>query len=351
MGSWADPNNMDREDFRHYIIAKTGLAKNTVRHTLSRAFIFLDWLEKNKKTLNKTSMEEFIYDLKEKGRNNNTLNTYIFSFRYLRNYLIDRDQYNGFFDGFTSFKKFVPQVVLLSQDEIQRLIYADTTPKSYVGEKMVKLQYMLQTFRMFLAYTGCSFDEADKLKIKFIDFENGRVLMKRDKTGSIRNLYITEPLIFRLKKLIADRDNEELVFTNLRGKRVHATDFSEDLRNAARIVGIKKRVHPHLLRHVYATYLYIATRDIGVVKEVLGHRDIKSTMIYVHIADEYIREGMYCHPFVRGNIRPTEFIEFIEASIKKFKLEDDKRFDYMGIKNAIHNFTNHLYNAVLPSYR
>jgi integrase/recombinase XerD len=294
-------------------------------------------------------MEEFIYELKEKGRNNNTLNTYVFAFRYLKHYMIDRGIYNGFFEGFSSFKKVSPQIVILSQEEVERLIYADTTPKNYVGDKILKLQYAIQTFRMFLAYTGCSFDEADRLKVKFVDLPNGKILMKREKNQSIRHLYITEPLISRLKKIIKEKNNEELVFTNLRGNKFLATDFSKDLRNAAQSAGIKKRVHCHLLRHTYATYLYTATRDIKVVQEVLGHKDIKSTMIYVHIADEIIKEGMYRHPFVSGNINPREFINFVENTVRRFKLEEDKRFDYLKIKDAVHQFSSNLYQAILPS--
>jgi hypothetical protein len=90
----------------------------------------------------------------------------------------------------------------------------------------------------------------------------------------------------------------------------------------------------------------MATEDIGLVQVVLGHKDIKSTMIYIHIAAEFIKHGMFRHPFVRNHVEPKEFIAAIEKTIRNFKLEQDSRFDYLTVKDAINEFTSKLYASL-----
>jgi site-specific recombinase XerD len=54
-------------------------------------------------------------------------------------------------------------------------------------------------------------------------------------------------------------------------------------RAAARDAGLTKRVTPHTLRHSFATHLLQAGYDIQTVQELLGHRDVSTTMIYTHV--------------------------------------------------------------------
>ena len=56
--------------------------------------------------------------------------------------------------------------------------------------------------------------------------------------------------------------------------------------------GIPKDVHPHTLRHTFATDLYRQTKDIRLVQKALGHADVSTTMIYVHLVDEDLEDAM-----------------------------------------------------------
>ena len=62
---------------------------------------------------------------------------------------------------------------------------------------------------------------------------------------------------------------------------------SKRLKAAARKAGITKRIYPHLLRHSFATHLLEQGTDIKIVKELMGHNNIKTTERYVHIADTF----------------------------------------------------------------
>ena len=63
--------------------------------------------------------------------------------------------------------------------------------------------------------------------------------------------------------------------------------MSKRLKAAAQEAGIAKRIYPHLLRHSFATHLLEQGTDIKIVKELMGHNNIKTTERYVHIVDTY----------------------------------------------------------------
>jgi len=56
--------------------------------------------------------------------------------------------------------------------------------------------------------------------------------------------------------------------------------------------GIEKRVHPHMLRHTFATDLHRDSSNIRLVQIALGHADLSTTMLYTHIHDEEVRQAM-----------------------------------------------------------
>lgn len=69
----------------------------------------------------------------------------------------------------------------------------------------------------------------------------------------------------------------------LRRPHLDASGLQKAVKAAARQAGIAKRVSCHTLRHSFATHILEAGYDIRVVQELLGHKDVKTTMIYTHV--------------------------------------------------------------------
>jgi integrase len=88
-----------------------------------------------------------------------------------------------------------------------------------------------------------------------------------------------------------------------RRHHLHESAVQKAIRAAAREAGIAKAVGPHTLRHCFATHLLEAGYDIRTVQELLGHRDVKTTMIYTHVLNRGGR-GVES-PIVRLGLTPT----------------------------------------------
>ena len=94
------------------------------------------------------------------------------------------------------------------------------------------------------------------------------------------------------------------LFINRYGERLIERGVQRILEKYANIAGIDKRVHPHLLRHTFATHLLDGGADLRVVQELLGHADLSSTQIYTHVTKSQARKVyLAAHPMAqeKGN--------------------------------------------------
>ncbi len=89
---------------------------------------------------------------------------------------------------------------------------------------------------------------------------------------------------------LAARTRHDHVFCNARGGVLTRMGWWKILRGHARRAGISARVHPHALRHSFATHLLVGGADLRVVQELLGHASVTTTAIYTHLDRGYLRE-------------------------------------------------------------
>lgn len=93
----------------------------------------------------------------------------------------------------------------------------------------------------------------------------------------------------------------DAVFLNMRGSRLSRQSVHAICEKYGRVVGIKG-LHPHTLRHSYATHLVEGGADLRVVQELLGHASIATTQIYSHIDRTHVRfEYLTAHPRARAH--------------------------------------------------
>ena len=164
--------------------------------------------------------------------------------------------------------------VVLGREEVSRIIEATKNTKH-------KLVLML------LYYAGLRLSEVVNLGWNDIDFDRGIIHLKITKGGRERIVFLHEKL---RNILVASRTDNSLVLISERGKKYNKRTIQLIVMNAAKKANIKKDVHPHTLRHSFATHLLEAGADIRYIQELLGHKNLQTTQIYTHVANKDIKK-------------------------------------------------------------
>ncbi len=95
---------------------------------------------------------------------------------------------------------------------------------------------------------------------------------------------------------------ETALFVGVRGRRIAASTVQARIAHWARSAGLPGPVHPHMLRHSFATHMLESSGDLRAVQELLGHADISTTQVYTHLDFQHLaRVYDRAHPRARRN--------------------------------------------------
>lgn len=160
---------------------------------------------------------------------------------------------------------------LLSREQVKKLI--DTTEN-------LKHKVMIELFYA----TGIRLEELINLKRKDIDFDRKIIFVRRGKGKKDRITIFPESIKIDLLKHYSNSSfKTEYVFEGRNGKYTKKA-VQAVLENLGKKIGIK--VHPHMLRHSFATHLLEEGIDIRYIQKLLGHSDLKTTEIYTNVSNK-----------------------------------------------------------------
>lgn len=130
---------------------------------------------------------------------------------------------------------------------------------------------------------GLRSGELIHLKIIDMDGQRNQVHIKNAKGNKDRILPFPESLKIQLRSYIKEYQPKEYLFEGSGGNLYSTASLRAVFNKAKKAARIKKQVTLHSLRHAYATHLMDAGTDVRIIKELLGHNDIKTTLIYTHV--------------------------------------------------------------------
>ncbi len=196
--------------------------------------------------------------------------------------------------------------VVLSAEEVQNLLASP--PKDIV------LGLRDRTLLVLLYGTGIRASECATLTEENVDLLAGTIRVV-GKGGHERTVPLNPKVAEALRAYRQARGEvppRSAFFRSRLGKGMSRGAIYERVRTHARRAHIAKRVSPHTLRHTFATHLVRAGVGLVTIRDLLGHRLITSTQIYLHVTAEDLRSAARSHPIAR--LAPT--VEFLLPNVK-----------------------------------
>ncbi len=289
------------KDYLDYLEIEKNRSIKTVENYKRYLSHFLDWAKVSKpREINDDLVRKYrIYLNREGGRDKKPLkkitqNYYIIALRGFLKYLTKRKMDSLAPERVELAKTSERDIDFLEVEEVERLLSSpDTTNLRGLRDKAI-----LET----LFSTGLRVSEICGLDRDSINFKRNEFSI-RGKGDKVRVVFLSERAKKALKEYLDKRiDIDEALFIRvLRGNSFGEGSSSSDLRLTPRSIqrlikkyatkaGLIKDIHPHTLRHSYATDLLRNGADLRSVQALLGHSNITTTQIYTHVTDKQLRE-------------------------------------------------------------
>lgn len=279
------------DDFINYCTFEKGLSDKTKESYQNDLKIYQTYLtEKKKKEVEEIRTEDIESFLKKRSNEKEATSTIAHNLTVIKNFhsyllksnIVKKDISEGI--SRPKLQKKIPKA--LSTEEINQLLKIElNTEFDYRNKAMIELMYG----------TGLRVSELISLDVHSIDFQNCiiRITGKGSKErivpiGEYSMYYLN--LYLEKRHLLLKKENTNALFLNNHGKRITRQGFFKNLKTILKKQGLNEEIHPHTLRHSFATHLLEYGTDLRSIQELLGHSDIATTKIYTHVSDQKIHE-------------------------------------------------------------
>ena len=267
---------MEKEEFLEKLRVELTISKNskyTLRNYINANLELLEFCKKNPEEITEDDVKSFMAE-KLSDQASSTIIVFLSALRYAYSNILKKDVTLGI--KRPKREKRIPAV--LTKDEVIRLFNALPNKKSKL---MISLIYAC----------GFRISELLNLKINDLNFEEMTGYVRQAKGKKDRVFNIPQFLLKSLKKQVLNQQesNQDYLFTGPNGKLTDR-NLQKIVRIATKKARIEKEVHPHTLRHSFATHLLENGVDIRKIQELLGHADLSTTQIYTHISTEELKK-------------------------------------------------------------
>lgn len=250
-----------------------GFSQNTVKTYVTSNASFLEWIKKQPEQATEQDVKDYLSHLLSEKKI--SLSSVALKKAALK-FLFDEILKMGIVNLKTpKIPKRVP--VVLTREEVKRLIESAGSHNSKV---------MIQ----FLYSSGLRLSELINLKVNDLEIKEKIGWVRKGKGGKDRLFLLSDTIIKELETYMLTLElNEKYLFPGQKG-HVSARNVQKIIENATKRAGLKKDVHPHMLRHCFATHLLDAGVDIRKIQELLGHANLQTTQIYTSVSKEELKK-------------------------------------------------------------
>ncbi len=287
--------NQWKNEFKNYLAVEKNSSSLTIRHYLSDLNQFEEFLARESITsvsdISHVEIRLYLTELYRNQISRTSVSRKLSSLRAFFNYLelegiVDQNPF--LYVSMPKLDKKIPQ--FFYTEEIERLFEVEDgqTPISQRNKAILELFYA----------TGIRVNELVELKVTDVDFTAGMVLV----FGKGRKQRYVPFGVFaenELRKYLdvgrpelakkADEESEHL-FLNHRGQPITTRGINYILNRMLEKAALTSKIHPHKLRHTFATHLLNEGADMRSVQELLGHESLSSTQVYTHVTKDYLKQ-------------------------------------------------------------
>lgn len=275
--------------FIDYLVTERGLSSNTTAAYRSDLEEFRDWLTergfKEWSQVDREAILDYLDAERDLGRETATLARRLVAVKMLSRFLTEegilKKDVTAVMDS-PKLWRILPD--FLSEAEVDAFL------KAFLASVKEPFEMRNRAILEVLYSSGLRVSELARLPLTAVDFDNEllRVVGKGSKT---RIVPIGKVALRTLRRYLADvrpllaekNPRSPYVFLSKSGRPLNREWIWNVVKVAAARAGIHKNIHPHTLRHSFASHLLAHGADLRVIQEMLGHADISTTEIYTHI--------------------------------------------------------------------